>query len=86
MNRNPVPTLDACLSKVLREEQRIATHVAMEHKHKGRIKPEIHVLSNAIVAKDLVILQRLAHNIFVTTASNEGIISQLVQFILKRSN
>jgi len=31
MNRNPVPTLDACLSELLCEKQRIATHVAMEH-------------------------------------------------------
>jgi len=30
MNRYPVPTLDACLSELLREEQRIKTHNVME--------------------------------------------------------
>ena len=30
MNRDPVPTLDACLSELLREEQRIKTHTVME--------------------------------------------------------
>ena len=31
MNHHPVPSLDACLSELLREEQRIVTQVAMEH-------------------------------------------------------
>ncbi|KAJ0100612.1 hypothetical protein Patl1_21197 [Pistacia atlantica] len=31
MNRHPVPSLDACLSELLREEQRIVTQAAMEH-------------------------------------------------------
>ena len=30
MNRDHVPTLDACLSELLREEQRIKTHTVME--------------------------------------------------------
>jgi hypothetical protein len=32
MNRHPVPSLDACLSELLREEQRIITQAAMEHR------------------------------------------------------
>ena len=32
MNLHPVPSLDACLSELLREEQRIVTQVAMEHR------------------------------------------------------
>ena len=32
MNRDLVPALDACLSELLQEEQRIATQAAMEHK------------------------------------------------------
>ena len=32
MNRHPVPSLDACLIKLLREEQRIVTQAAMEHR------------------------------------------------------
>ena len=32
MNRHPVPYLDACLSELLREEQRIVTQAAMEHR------------------------------------------------------
>ncbi|KAJ9678122.1 hypothetical protein PVL29_022883 [Vitis rotundifolia] len=31
MNRHPVPSLDACLSELLREEQRIVTQATMEH-------------------------------------------------------
>ena len=31
MNCHPVPSLDACLSELLREEQRIVTQAAMEH-------------------------------------------------------
>jgi hypothetical protein len=31
MNRHPVPSLDTCLSELLREEQRIVTQTAMEH-------------------------------------------------------
>jgi len=30
MNRDHVPTLDACLSELLREEQRIIMHTVME--------------------------------------------------------
>jgi len=32
MNRHPVPSLDACLSELLREEQCIVTQAAMEHR------------------------------------------------------
>ncbi|XP_068645241.1 uncharacterized protein [Aristolochia californica] len=32
MNRHLVPSLDACLSELLREEQRIATQAGMEHR------------------------------------------------------
>ncbi|RVW38678.1 hypothetical protein CK203_077470 [Vitis vinifera] len=32
MNRHPVPSLDACLSELLREEQRIVTQATMEHR------------------------------------------------------
>jgi UDP-3-O-[3-hydroxymyristoyl] glucosamine N-acyltransferase len=32
MNRHPVPSLDACLSELLREEQHIVTQAAMEHR------------------------------------------------------
>ena len=32
MNRHPVPSLDACLSELLHEEQRIVTQAAMEHR------------------------------------------------------
>ena len=32
MNRHPVPSLDACLSELLREEQRIVTQAAIEHR------------------------------------------------------
>ena len=32
MNRHLVPSLDACLSELLREEQRIVTQIAMEHR------------------------------------------------------
>jgi hypothetical protein len=32
MNRHPVPSLDACLSELLYEEQRIVTQAAMEHR------------------------------------------------------
>ena len=32
MNHHPVPSLDACLSELLRDEQRIVTQVAMEHR------------------------------------------------------
>ena len=32
MNRHPVPSLDACLSELLREEQLIVTQAAMEHR------------------------------------------------------
>ena len=31
MNRHPVPSLDACLSELLREEHRIVTQATMEH-------------------------------------------------------
>jgi transposase InsO family protein len=31
MNRHPVPSLDTCLSELLREEQRIVTQTVMEH-------------------------------------------------------
>ena len=31
MNRHPVPSLDACLSEILREEQCIVTQATMEH-------------------------------------------------------
>ena len=31
MNRHPIPSLDACLSELLREEQCIVTQAAMEH-------------------------------------------------------
>ena len=32
MNRHPVPSLDACLSELLREEHRIVTQAAIEHR------------------------------------------------------
>ncbi|RVW98455.1 hypothetical protein CK203_026814 [Vitis vinifera] len=32
MNRHPVPSLDACSSELLREEQRIVTQATMEHR------------------------------------------------------
>jgi hypothetical protein len=32
MNCHPVPSLDACLSELLCEEQRIVTQAAMEHR------------------------------------------------------
>ena len=32
MNRHPVPSLDACLSELLREEQHIVTQTAIEHR------------------------------------------------------
>ena len=32
MNRHPVPSQNACLSELLREEQRIVTQAAMEHR------------------------------------------------------
>ena len=32
MNHHPVPSLDACLSELLREEQRIVTQATMEHR------------------------------------------------------
>ena len=32
MNRHPVSSLDACLSEILREEQRIVTQATMEHR------------------------------------------------------
>ena len=32
MNRHLVPSLDACLSELLREEQRIVAQTAMEHR------------------------------------------------------
>ena len=32
MNCHPVPSLDACLSELLREEQRIVTQATMEHR------------------------------------------------------
>ena len=32
MNRHPVPSLDACLSEILREEQHIVTQATMEHR------------------------------------------------------
>ncbi|XP_058079467.1 uncharacterized protein LOC131227691 [Magnolia sinica] len=32
MNRHPVSSLDACLSELLREEQRIVTQATMEHR------------------------------------------------------
>ena len=31
MNHHPVPSLDACLSELLREEQRIVTQATMKH-------------------------------------------------------
>ena len=31
MNHHPIPSLDACLSELLREEQRIVTQATMEH-------------------------------------------------------
>jgi hypothetical protein len=31
MNCHPIPSLDTCLSELLREEQRIVTQTAMEH-------------------------------------------------------
>ncbi|KAL6333165.1 hypothetical protein AAG906_028348 [Vitis piasezkii] len=47
MNRHPVPSLDACSSELLREEQRI---------HRGGIRVETCVLSSALVVKILVTL------------------------------
>ena len=32
MNRHPIPSLDACLSELLYEEQCIVTQAAMEHR------------------------------------------------------
>ena len=32
MNHHPIPSLDACLSELLHEEQRIVTQAAMEHR------------------------------------------------------
>ena len=32
MNRHLVPSLDACLSELLREKQRIVTQATMEHR------------------------------------------------------
>ena len=32
MNRHPVPSLDACLSELLREEQCLITQAAIEHR------------------------------------------------------
>ena len=32
MNRHPVPSMDACLSELLREEQCIVTQAVMEHR------------------------------------------------------
>ena len=32
MNRHPVPSMDACLSELLHEEQRIVTQATMEHR------------------------------------------------------
>ncbi|WVY99059.1 hypothetical protein V8G54_031210 [Vigna mungo] len=40
MNRDPVPHLDACLSELLQEEQRITTHAVMEQ-HINSIAPVI---------------------------------------------
>ncbi|PNX66756.1 hypothetical protein L195_g063200, partial [Trifolium pratense] len=31
LNRNPVPSLDACVGELLREEQRLATQGIMSH-------------------------------------------------------
>ena len=32
LNHHPVPSLDACLSELLREEQRLITQAAIEHR------------------------------------------------------
>ncbi|KAJ0094210.1 hypothetical protein Patl1_16593 [Pistacia atlantica] len=76
MNRHPVPSLDACLSEHLREEQRI---------HRGGIRVEICVLSSALVVKLLVILLGIVPRSSITTARNRVISSLLVPFDLKGS-
>ena len=79
MNRYPIPSLDACLSELLREEQHIVTQAAMEHQvtvsapflwlmwHRGDIWVETYVLSSALVVKLLAILLRIVLRSFVTT-------------------
>ena len=41
MNRHPVPSLDVCLSELLREDQRIVTQAAIEHRATISVTPQI---------------------------------------------
>ncbi|KAL6323418.1 hypothetical protein AAG906_038987 [Vitis piasezkii] len=62
MNRHYVPSLDACLSELLLEEQRI---------HRGRIRVEICGLSSALVVKILVTLLRIVPRICLVALGNK---------------
>ena len=93
MNRHPVRSLDDCLSELLREEQRIVTQAAMEHRvtvlwlmyHRGDKRVATCVLFSALVVKLLTILLRIVPRSSVTTARNMVISSLLVPFALKGS-
>ncbi|XP_068655783.1 uncharacterized protein [Aristolochia californica] len=41
MNRHPMPSLDACLSEFLREEQHLATQARMEHRVQTDISAQV---------------------------------------------
>ena len=97
MNRHPVPSLDACLSELLHEEQRIVTQATIEHRatisapvslayaaqgrHTGR---DMRVVQSLVV-KLLAILLGIVTRSSVTTARNRVISSLLVLFALKGS-
>ena len=97
MNRHPVPPLDACLSELLREEQRIVTQAAMERRatvsapvsvayatqgrHTGRDMCVVQCFS----CKLLAILFGIVLRSSVTTARNRVILSLLVPFTLKEA-
>ncbi|KAL6316006.1 hypothetical protein AAG906_014931 [Vitis piasezkii] len=58
MNRHPVPSLDACLSELLREE--------------ARIRVEICELSSALVVKILVTLLRIGTAYHASTGASSS--------------
>ena len=97
MNCHPVPSLDACLSELLREDQRIITQAAMEHRATVSAPVSVaYATQGRQMGRDMRAVQCFSCKAFdhllgivprssVTTARNMVISSLLVPFALKGS-
>ena len=97
MNHHPIPSLDACLSKLFVRSSisllRLPWNIGLPlvhlflwlMQHRGDIRVETCVLSSALVVKLLAIFLRIVTRSSVTTARNRVISSLLVLFALKGS-